>query len=240
MKYFCDTQLCSGGSKAGDPPQLTPLVVDGDELEEVDRFVYLGSLVTADNSTSDEIRTRIHAANRAYFGLRKTLISDHVQRSTKLTMYKTLIRPVALYGHESWTLLQEDERTLGVFERKVLRTIYGGVQMDNGMWRRRMNHELHALLGEPTIANQAKIGRLRWAGHVARMRDDCPVRLLFDRVRPEGGTGRRAGAQRARWGDQVRADLRKICHLGDWRATAQNRATWNDLLDTARVPGALS
>ncbi|XP_052562347.1 uncharacterized protein LOC128092490 [Culex pipiens pallens] len=224
------------GSKDVDPPRLTPLAVDGDVLEEVSEFVYLGSLVTADNDTSLEIRTRIHSANRAYFGLRKTLTSDRVQRATKLTLYKTLIRPVALYGHETWTLRQEDERALGVFERKVLRTIYGGVRTAQNEWRRRMNHELHALLGEPTIVTLARIGRLRWAGHVARMDEDHPVRMLFDRARPDGGTGRRAGAQRARWGNQIEADLRKICNLGNWRAAAQNRATWNNLLDTARAP----
>ena len=223
------------GSKDVGPPILTPLAVDGDELEEVDEFVYLGSLETADNDTSKEILTRIHTANRAYFGLRKTLTSGRVQRATKLTLYKTLIRPVALYGHEAWTLRQEDERALGVFERKVLRTIYGGVQTAQNEWRRRTNHELHALLGEPTIVNLAKIGRLRWAGHVARMDEDHPVRMLFDRTRPDGGTGRRAGAPRARWGKQIQADLRKICNLGDWRAAAQNRGTWRNLLDTART-----
>ena len=60
-----------------------PLAVDGDELEEMDEFVYLGSLVTADNDTSKEIRRRILARNRTYFGLRKTLTSDRVQRRTK-------------------------------------------------------------------------------------------------------------------------------------------------------------
>ena len=43
----------------GSPTCLTALAVDGDELEEVDKFVYLGSLVTADNNTSKEIRKRI-------------------------------------------------------------------------------------------------------------------------------------------------------------------------------------
>ncbi|XP_058811170.1 uncharacterized protein LOC131676058 [Topomyia yanbarensis] len=98
----------------------------------VEEFVYLGSLVTADNDTSREIRRRIVAGNRAYFGLRKTLRSNRVRRRTKLTIYKTLIRPVVLYGHETWTMLVEDQRALGVFERKVLRTIYGGVQMEDG------------------------------------------------------------------------------------------------------------
>ena len=106
-------------SKTGSPSCLTPLAVDGDELKEVEEFVYLGSLVTAENNTSKVIRKRILAGNRAYFGLRKTLRSGRVRRHTKLTLYKTLIRPVVLYGHESWTMLAEDQRALGVFERKV-------------------------------------------------------------------------------------------------------------------------
>ena len=76
------------GSKNDHLPHFTILAVDGDELEEVNEFVYLGSLVTADNDTSKEIQS-IHAGNRAYFGLRKTLTSDQVQRRTKLTMCNT-------------------------------------------------------------------------------------------------------------------------------------------------------
>lgn len=227
-------------SKDVGPPCLTPLAVDGDELEEVDEFVYLGSLVTADNNTSRSIQTRIHAGNRAYFGVRKTPTSDRVRRCTKLAIYKTLIRPVVLFGNETWTMLKEDERALGVFELKVLRTIYGGVRTANGEWRRRMNHELHALLGGPTIVQEAKVGRLRWAGHVARMHDDSPVKMIFDRDQLECGRGRKPGAQRARWGDQVRRGIRKICNLENWRQTSQDREISRRLLVTARTSlGAL-
>ena len=58
-------------------------------------------------------------------------------------------------------MLAEDQRALEVFERKNLRTIFGGVQNADGAWRRRMNYELHALLGEPIIIYMVKIGRLR-------------------------------------------------------------------------------
>ncbi|XP_055539027.1 uncharacterized protein LOC129726410 [Wyeomyia smithii] len=168
-----------GGSKENNvslPPRIT---VDGDELEVVDEFVYLGSLVTADNNTSKEIRRRNQAGNRAYFSFRKTMRSNRVRRRTKLKLYKTLVRPVVLYGLETTTLLSEDLNALGVFERKVLRTIYGGVQTEDGEWRRRMNHELHALLGEIPIAHLIKVYRLRWAGHVARMPDDNPVKTTL-------------------------------------------------------------
>ena len=95
------------------PPRVQ---IGGDEIEVVDEFVYLGSLVTADNDTSREIQRRIMAGNRAYFGLRRTLRSSRIRRRTKLNIYKTLIRPVVLYGHETWTMLVEDQRTLSVFE----------------------------------------------------------------------------------------------------------------------------
>ena len=68
-------------SKSENLAYLTPLAVDGDELEEVDEFVYLGSLVTAENNTSKEIRKRILAGNRAYFGLLKTF--DRVEYFNK-------------------------------------------------------------------------------------------------------------------------------------------------------------
>ena len=87
--------------------------MDGDELEVVDEFVYLGSLVTADNNTSKEIQRRIQAGNRAYFSLRKKLRSNRVRRRTKLTLYETLIRPVVLYGIETTMLLAESIGAVG-------------------------------------------------------------------------------------------------------------------------------
>ncbi|XP_055610109.1 uncharacterized protein LOC129757033 [Uranotaenia lowii] len=200
------------------------VTIDGDELEIVEDFVYLGSLVTADNDTSREIRRRIISGSRAYYGLHKQLRSRRLGPRTKCNLYTTLIRPVVLYGHETWILLEEDLRTLGVFERRVLRTIFGGVQ-ENGMWRRRMNHELARLYGEPSIQKVVKAGRIRWAGHVARMPDDCPAKQVFA-TNPVGT--RRAGAQRARWLDQVERDLANVGCPRNWRTVAMDRVNFRN------------
>ena len=69
-------------------------------------------------------------------------------------------------------MLSEDQRALGVFERKVLRTIFGKAQYADGAWRRRI--QLYALLGELTITHMVKIERLRWAGHVM-IEDDLRI-----------------------------------------------------------------
>ncbi|XP_058064584.1 uncharacterized protein LOC131214222 [Anopheles bellator] len=170
--------MLASGTEADRQRLGSSIVIDGDEFEVVDEFVYLGSLVTSDNDTSREIRRRIISGSRAYYGLHRQLRSRRLSLRTKCNLYKTLIRPVVLYGHETWTMLEEDRRVLGVFERRVLRTIFGGVQ-ENGVWRRRMNYELAQLYGEPSIQKVVIAGRIRWAGHVVRMPDNCPAKMVF-------------------------------------------------------------
>ncbi|XP_052563941.1 uncharacterized protein LOC128092892 [Culex pipiens pallens] len=112
--------LLAGGTESLRTRIGPSVTIDGDEFEVVEEFVYLGSLVTSDNNCSREIRRRIITGSRAYYGLHKTLRSGHLSRRTKYTMYETLIRPVVLYGHETWTMLEEDLQALEVFERRVL------------------------------------------------------------------------------------------------------------------------
>jgi len=54
-------------------------------------------------------------------------------------MYKVLIRPVLTYVSETWTLSKTNEQWLSLFERKVLRCIFGAKQ-ENGTWRKDINH----------------------------------------------------------------------------------------------------
>jgi len=58
--------------------------------------------------------------------------SRALNRSLKLKMYKTSIRPAVTYGCEAWTLTSRIEQQLRIFERKILRKIFGPVQDENG------------------------------------------------------------------------------------------------------------
>jgi len=66
---------------------------------------------------------------------------------------------------------KQDEYRLSIFERKILRRIYGPV-IDKGEWRIRTNQELYQLYDEKDIVKFCKLSRLRWAGHVMRQDDD--------------------------------------------------------------------
>jgi len=114
-------------------------------------------------------------------------------------VYKTLIKPVMAYGSETWVLSKSDEASLGVFERKVLRAIFGPTN-DNGEWRIKYNDELYTLCKDSDIITYIKINRLRWAGHVIRLEKQNPARRVFAAV----VDGRRqTGRPKLRWEDGV-------------------------------------
>jgi sorting nexin-29 len=93
---------------------------------------YLGSDVNCNNDISAEIQKRILTTNRCFHRLRKHLRSHLTSKNTKILIYKVLIRPVLTYASETWTL---NEQQLSLFERKVLRCIFGAKQ-ENGTWRK--------------------------------------------------------------------------------------------------------
>ncbi|XP_062712812.1 uncharacterized protein LOC134289966 [Aedes albopictus] len=87
-----------GGTERDRTSLGSNVTIDGDTFEVVEEFVYLGSLLTADNNVSREIRRRIISGSRAYYGLQKKLRSKKIHPRTKCIMYKTLIRPVVARG----------------------------------------------------------------------------------------------------------------------------------------------
>jgi hypothetical protein len=86
--------------------------------------------------------------------------SRALNRSSKLKIYKRLIRPIVNYGCEAWTLTNRDEQYLGIFECRILRKIFGPVQNEDGFWRIRMNHELNDLIKNADIMRYVKSKRM--------------------------------------------------------------------------------
>ena len=111
------------------------------------------------------------ARNGSYYSVLPLLRSKAVPRTTKIRMYKTTIRPVVLCGSEAWCLMANGEKHLCIWERRVLRNIFGPICVA-GYWRSRTNEEVRQLYGELDIVTEIKKGRLRWLGHVERMSEE--------------------------------------------------------------------
>jgi hypothetical protein len=107
-----------------------------------------------------------------------------------------------------------------VFENRVLRRIFGHKREEVvGGWRRLHKEELHNLYDSPNIIRVIKSRRMRWVGHIARMREmGNGYNILVGKLegkRPLGGPMRR-------WEDNIRMDLREIgWEVVDWVHLAQ-------------------
>jgi hypothetical protein len=177
------------------------------EFEHVKECSYLGSQLNQTSSTNSEIQARILSGNCCYYAYGKLLKSRALNRSSKLKIYKSVIRPVVTYGCEAWTLTNRDEQYLRIFERKILRKIFGPVQNEGGSWRIRMNHELSKLIGNADIVRFIKSRRIAWLGHVMRMDERRTPRRVLE-WKPIGRRIR--GRPRKRWIEYIEEDIQMM------------------------------
>jgi hypothetical protein len=203
-------------------------------FEIVQSFTYLGSLLDVNNDNSVEIRKRMLLANKCFYGLKRQFRSQFLSIKNKVKLYKTLMKPVLAYGAETWALSKSDENILKVFERKILRTIFGPTN-EKGEWRIKYNNELYTLYKECDIVTYIKINRLRWAGHVIRLEEQNPARRVLVAV-VEGR--RKRGRPKLRWKDGVKEDARKLGER-NWRNAARNRDSWQKLQKKALARNGL-
>jgi hypothetical protein len=126
----------------------------------------------------------------------------------RIKIYRTIILPVVLYGCETWSLTLREERRL-----RVLRRVFGPKRDDvTGEWRKPHNEELNDLYSLRNIVRVVKSRQIKWAGHVARMREDRRVhRMLVEK--PEGK--RPLGRPRRRWEDNIKMDLQEVGGRGE-------------------------
>ena len=130
-------------------------------------------------------------------------------------------------------LSKQDEHRLSIFERKILRRIYGPL-MDRGSWRIRNNQELYQLCGENDIVKFCKLSRLRWEGHVIRHDDDLSRRVLLS----EPGGKRPTGTSRLRWEDGVEEDVARLGCI-NWKIVALNWERWRKVSKEAEAHHSL-
>jgi len=147
--------------------------IDNSSIERVEEFKYLGRTLTNENSSQEEIKSRLKSGNACYYSVQNLLSSRLLSKNLKLKIYRTIILPVVLYGCETWSLILREERRLRVFENRVLRRVFGPQRDEvKGEWRKLHNEELRDIYSLPNIVRVVKSRRMRWVGHVARMGEE--------------------------------------------------------------------
>ena len=125
---------------------------DNISFERVVEFRYLGTTLTYKNSIHEEMKSKFNSGNICYHLCRIFFFSSLLSRNIKIKIYRTIILPVVLYGCVTWSLIVREERSLMVFENRVLRRIFGPKRNEvMGEWRKLDNKELNDLYSSPSI-----------------------------------------------------------------------------------------
>lgn len=191
-------------------------------FEEVDRFKYLGAMITNDGDGEAEIKERIMNTNRVYQANKKLLTSKTLGKKTKMKIYRTIIQPTMMYAAETMTMTQKQEEQLRIQERKIIRTILGPIKTEDNEYRIRTNKEILEELNGEDIVRKIKKQRIRWLGHVWRAGNKA---MIYSVVEWQPGGTRRRGRPRSTWIKEVNADLART-GIRNWQQKTKDRRQW--------------
>ena len=104
---------------------ITSWEIDGQTVETVTDFIFLGSKITADGDCSHEIKRHLLLGRRVMINLDSILKSRYITLSTKVHLVWAMVFPMVMYGCESWTIKITEHQTIDAFEpwcwRRLLR-----------------------------------------------------------------------------------------------------------------------
>ena len=95
---------------------ITSWQIDGETVETVADFIFLGSKITADSDWSHEIKRGLLLRRKVMTNLDSTLKSRDITLPTKVHLVKAVVFPVVMYGCESWTIKKAEYQTTDAFE----------------------------------------------------------------------------------------------------------------------------
>ena len=174
---------------------ITSWQIDGETVERVADFIFLGSRITANGDCSHEIKRCLLLGRKAMTNLDSILKSRDITLQTKVHLVKTTVFPVGMYWCESWTINQVDGWKTGAFTLSCWRRL---VRVP---WASRRSNQLLLKEINPEYSLEGLMLKLKLHcfGHLMRRAYSLEETLMLGKI--EGGS--RRGQQRMRWLNDV-------------------------------------
>ena len=158
--------------------------IDGETVETVSEFIFLGSKITADGDCSHEIKRRLLLGRKVMTNLDSVLKSRDITLPTNVRLVKAMVFPMVMYGCESWTVRKAERRRIDAFEvwcwRSLLRV----------PWTARRSNQSILKEISPEYSLQGLMLKLKFQyfGHLMQRNDSLEKTLMLGGI---GGRRRR-------------------------------------------------
>ena len=202
--------------------------MNGERLEAVESYKYLGVNVTCDGKLKEEINHRISEARKAAGALQGIWKKRRLSIDAKVGMYDAIVEPSLLYGSEVWVLNAQEGKRVQAVEMNCMRNICGVRRIE-----RVRNEEIRRRCGK-NVSTSEKVEQnvLRWFGHIERMSDERLVKRMYN---SDILGARRRGRPRKRWVDEVNESLvRRGLSIQEARECVQDRSEWRNVCKGGR------
>ena len=174
---------------------ITSWEIDGETVETVSDFIFLGSKITADGDCSHEIKRHLLLGRKVMTNLDSILKSRDITLPTKVHLVKAMVFPGVMYGCESWAVKKAEHQRIDAFElwcwRRLLRV----------PWTSRRSSQSILKEISPGCSLEGLILKLKlqYLGHLMQRTDSFKKTRMLGKI--EGK--RRRGRQRMRWLDGI-------------------------------------